>query len=79
MDGHILITSGIVLLLCTNGVRLHQSFPGYIAITICGSMIVYCILIFPFLKSLGTISINLLTLIISYCINIERIIDQKKN
>jgi hypothetical protein len=64
MDGHILITSGIVLLLCTNGVRLHQPYPVYIAITICCSMIVYCIMIFPFLKSLGTIGINLLTLLI---------------
>jgi hypothetical protein len=63
MDGHILITSGIVLLLCINGVRLHESFQSYIAITICCSMIVYCIMIFPFLKSLGTIGINLIALI----------------
>src|ERR1700738_3587233 len=62
MDGHILITCGLVLLLCTNGIRMHQAFPGYIAITICCSMIVYCMMIFPFLRSIGTISINLLKL-----------------
>src|SRR5258706_16275337 len=55
MDGHILIFSGVILLFCYNGIKHRQQWALYTAIVVCVSMLIYCAMIFPFLKSIGTI------------------------
>ncbi|HEU4718284.1 MAG TPA: hypothetical protein VFU15_10635 [Bacteroidia bacterium] len=57
MDGHILITCGIVLMLCFPGLRSGQQFFFYIAALCLVSIIGYCFMIWPFLKSIGTLVI----------------------
>jgi hypothetical protein len=69
MDGHILISNGAFLLISYIGLRENALWGYYVAGFASFSLLVYCTLIFPFLKSLGTILINtalLVTLIISY-------------
>jgi hypothetical protein len=69
MDGHILITCGVFLLLSYIGLRENASWGYFVAGFACISLLVYCAMIFPFLKSLGTILINaamLIFLVISY-------------
>jgi hypothetical protein len=69
MDGHILMTCGIILMTASIGVSSHHEYAYLIAGTTLLSMIIYCFMIFPFLKSVGTLFINSLTfiiLIISY-------------
>ena len=62
MDGHILITCGLILIFCFKGIAVGSPFALTIAIICCCSLLVYCAMIFPFLKSLVTIAINLFTL-----------------
>jgi bacteriorhodopsin len=64
MDGHILITCGVILMIVSAGIRSVDRYAYYIAGTALLSILIYCCLIFPFLKSIGTLSINFLTLII---------------
>jgi len=64
MDGHILIFSGLILLFCYNGIQHKQSWAHYTAIVVCVSMLIYCAMIFPFLKSIGTILLNVALLIL---------------
>ena len=69
MDGHILITCGIILMLVSIGIREQHGCAFYIAGVALLSMIIYCLMIFPFLKSIGTLLVNLSTftiLIISF-------------
>jgi hypothetical protein len=58
MDGHILITCGIILLLVSVGVRSGHQYAYALAAVALISIIVYCFMIFPFLKSIVTLSIN---------------------
>jgi hypothetical protein len=57
MDGHVLLLSGAVLIICWFMARqgIHYSF--LIALVIALGMIVYCAMIFPFLKSFVTLGI----------------------
>jgi len=64
MDGHILMTCGAILLLVSNGVRFGDNYAYYISIITLASIIIYCFLIFPFLKSFGTLFINFISLFI---------------
>ena len=64
MDGHILIFSGIVLLLCYNGIQQNQQWTILIAGVVCVSMLVYCAMIFRFLKSIATILLNTVLLVL---------------
>ena len=64
MDGHILITCGIILIVVNTGVRLQQGYAYGVAATALLSMIIYCCMIFPFLKSVVTLFINSLTFVI---------------
>ena len=63
MDGHILITCGIIHLLSYSLVKNNNSAGLYLSLAASVSLLVYCALIFPFLKSLVTISINLVVLV----------------
>lgn len=64
MDGHILITCGIILLIASNGVKSQQDYACWVSAAALLSMIVYCFMIFPFLKSMLTLVLNSVALII---------------
>ena len=63
MDGHILITCGGTLMIASMGVSSQQDYAYYIAGIALLSMTIYCLMIFPFLKSIVTLLINCLTLV----------------
>lgn len=63
-DGHILITCGVMLLLSFHGIKTGEALAYYISMASCLSLIVYCALIWKFLKSIVTISISLTGLIL---------------
>jgi hypothetical protein len=58
MDGHILITCGVIQMLTYSKLQSGDEWGVYIAIAATVSLIIYCFLIFPFLKSFGTIFMN---------------------
>jgi len=65
MDGHILMTCGAVYLagwFLSSGSMNTAAVLGLIAST---SLLIYCALIFPFLKSYGTIILNSLLFILA--------------
>ncbi len=64
MDGHVLISCGIILLFCYKDIQQNQAWAYYVAITVCSSMLVYCAMIFPFLKSFVTILLNATLIVI---------------
>jgi hypothetical protein len=64
MDGHILITCGAILLFCYRPIEQNQQWACYIALIVCISLLVYCAMIFPFLRSIGTIVLSAALLIL---------------
>jgi hypothetical protein len=50
MDGHILMTCGIILMIISIGIRSQHEYAYYIAGAALLSMIIYCFMIFPFFK-----------------------------
>jgi hypothetical protein len=59
MDGHVLIVGGAVLMICYSGLKNNYAVTYYVCLCICISMLVYCGMIWPFLKSVGTLVISL--------------------
>jgi hypothetical protein len=59
MDGHILITCGLIQLLGAKEIEKANGWAYFIATTASISLLVYCAMIWPFLKSVGTIIINI--------------------
>ncbi len=59
MDGHVLITCGAILLLCFPGLKTLQPMAVGIGIACCLSLLVYCFMIWPFLKSVVTTTFSL--------------------
>jgi hypothetical protein len=65
MDGHVLILSGALLFISWLMVR-HGIALGAIAAFVIGlGMIVYCAMIFPFLKSIVTLLLSIVLCVIS--------------
>ena|ERR1041385_2035453 len=64
MDGHILITCGIIQMIAYKGLSGNEQWAYWVAGVATISLLVYCGLIFPFLKSLGTITLNIILLIL---------------
>ena len=64
MDGHILITCGIMQLLAYKGLQANETWAYYVAGVATISMLVYCGMIFPFLKSIVTITLNISLIVI---------------
>lgn len=65
MDGHVLMLSGAVVFVCWL-MMLHKiQCGGHISIIVAAFMLLYCAMIFPFLKSIGTIVISVLLIIVS--------------
>jgi len=65
MDGHVLIISGAVVFVCYLMMLSKIQCGGLIGIIMGVGMLVYCAMIFPFLKSFGTIIISILLIIVS--------------
>lgn len=63
MDGHVLITCGALQMLAATGLRNGESWAYYVTGICCLSLLVYCLMIFPFLKSFLTMAFNLFLLI----------------
>src|SRR5689334_20128893 len=64
MDGHILITCGVMQMIAYRGLKNHEQWSWYVAGVSCISLLVYCAMIFPFLKSFGTLFLNLIVLVL---------------
>jgi hypothetical protein len=68
MDGHVLILSGIILFICWNLVRINPFYGALTGIVTALAMIAYCLMIFPFLKSLVTLAISIVIVLV--CIRV---------
>lgn len=64
MDGHILITCGALQMLAYLGLRNNESWAYYVSGIACISLLIYCAMIFPFLKSVVTILLNTALLVL---------------
>lgn len=60
MDGHILLTCGIVQMLCYKGLKIKDTTAIFVAGTASISLVVYCFMIMPFLKAVGMLVLNLI-------------------
>jgi hypothetical protein len=65
MDGHVLILSGLILIPCWYLVKQGIVEGSMIALIVAAGMIVYCAMIFPFLKSMVTLVISILLAAVS--------------
>jgi len=66
MDGHVLILCGLVLSVCYFMMLQKNTFGAAIISILIGiSMLIYCAMIFPFLKSFLTIAISIILIIVA--------------
>lgn len=65
MDGHVLMLSGAVVFVCWLMMLNKIQCGGLISIIVAAFMLLYCAMIFPVLKSIGTIIISILLIIVS--------------
>ena len=65
MDGHILLTCGAVYAIAFFLLKEENSAGLYLCTLAATSMIVYCLMIYPFLKSIVTLVMNVAALILS--------------
>ena len=65
MDGHVLILSGILMYVSYLMVQQKIPYGAWTGLITSVSMLVYCIMIFPFLKSIGTMIISAAVLAVS--------------
>ena len=65
MDGHVLMLSGTVVFMCWLMMLSKIQCGGVISIIVAAFMLLYCIMIFPFLKSFGTMAISIILIIVS--------------
>ncbi len=69
MDGHVLMLSGILLGVCYLMMLNKIQYAPLIALIVGIGMIVYCLMIFPFLKSFVTMFISVMVIIVSIRLN----------
>ncbi len=65
MDGHVLMLSGAVVFVCYLMLLSKIQCGGLISIIIAGFMLIYCLMIFPFLKSFVTMIISIILIVVS--------------
>jgi hypothetical protein len=65
MDGHVLMLSGAVVFVCWLMMLNKIQCGGLISIIVAFFMLLYCAMIFPFLKSIGTIIITIILIVVS--------------
>ena len=72
MDGHILITCGAIQMLVYGGLQAHSPWACFICGIACVSLLVYCVMIYPFLKSIVTMTLNavLFVLLVMQCLSL---------
>jgi hypothetical protein len=63
MDGHILITCGAMLLVAFSGLKTQETWALMISTISAVSLLVYVGMIWPFLKSVATLTFSLAVLI----------------
>lgn len=66
MDGHVLMLSGAVVFMCWLMMLSKIQCGGVISIIVAGFMILYCLMIFPFLKSYVTMAISVFLIIAAF-------------
>lgn len=59
MDGHVLLTCGLVQALAYPGLKDDAPWATALAILASASLFIYCVMIFPFLRSIVTMFLNL--------------------
>jgi len=65
MDGHVLILSGILMLTCWLMLKENLAWGSKIGMIVSLFMMIYCSMIFPFLKSFGTLLVSLIMFLTS--------------
>src|SRR5688572_18609764 len=65
MDGHVLILSGLILFVCFSMVSNKIPYGALISSILAIAMLVYCGMIYPFLKSYFTMFLSLMVIIVS--------------
>ena len=65
MDGHVLMLSGAVVFVCWLLMLSKIQCGGVISVIVAAFMLLYCMMIFPFLKSFGTMAISIILIIVS--------------
>lgn len=65
MDGHVLMLSGAIVFVCYLMMLNKIQCGGLISIIVAIGMLVYCAMIFPFLKSYVTMAISIMLIIVS--------------
>jgi hypothetical protein len=65
MDGHVLIFSGVILFVCYAMLLNKVSYGALVAGILAAAMLVYCGMIYPFLKSYFTMFLSLMVIIVS--------------
>lgn len=65
MDGHVLLLSGAVVFVCYLMLLNKIQCGALISIIVAAFMLLYCIMIFPFLKSFGTMAISIMLIAVS--------------
>jgi hypothetical protein len=65
MDGHVLMLSGVLLTVCYFMLHNNIQYGGWVALITGISMIIYCFMIWPFLKSIVTLLINVMVVIVA--------------
>jgi hypothetical protein len=65
MDGHVLILSGLILFVCFLMVSNKIPYGALISSILAIAMLIYCGMIYPFLKSYFTMFLSLMVIIVS--------------
>ena len=65
MDGHVLMLSGAVLFMCWLMMLSKIQCGGVIGVIVAAFMLLYCAMIFPFLKSYATMAISIMLMMAS--------------
>jgi hypothetical protein len=60
MDGHVLILSGCVLFVSWQAAKSQPNWAAMTGLVVAAGMIVYCAMIFPFLKSFVTLVLSII-------------------
>lgn len=60
MDGHVLLLSGALAFISWHMSRSNPQYAGITGFAVAAGMVVYCAMIFPFLKSFVTLLISLI-------------------
>lgn len=70
MDGHVLMLSGVLLGVCFMMMQNNIQYSGWIALITGIGMLLYCCMIWPFLKSIVTILITIMVIIVALRFNL---------